>query len=210
MAAIAEKKHIVLSIDIGVKNLGWTIFASDNSFKTTAKQPFENISVTFNIFNITNAVSANASIVTERCNAVSQFMKQINNNFIIDYVVIERQVPSNIKAMELMYAITTAAHCYTETPNDVIIFDPKLKFQMLNIDYDTENKHHKRQSIVMCRTMLITLAECKVEAFDQFDKQDDVSDSFNQAFEWLCENRKLAYTLKEMRSTVTPALKILN
>ena len=205
-----EKRHVIVSIDIGVKNLGWSIFASAQSFKTTLKQPLEQLSITFGIFNITETVRADQSIVTERCKAVKTFMQHIANNFVIDYVIIERQVVTNTKAMELMYAITMAAHCYTDNSNDVIIFDPKLKFTLLKLEYNTQNKYHKKQSIAMCRTMLCEVAEQKVEDFDKFEKKDDVADSFNQAFEWMCTKNMIDYNLTTMRNNVMKVVEMFN
>ena len=193
-------QHAIVSIDVGIKNLGWTIFASPNTFKDgEIVTKIDELHVNFGVHGIDSQANANNSIVIERCKHVKKFFQHIANSFKIDYVIIERQVNANERAMELMYAITTAAQCYTDEFEDVIIFDPKLKFNLLKIPYDTKNKAHKRLSIEICRSVLQAITEDKVEDFDKFPKKDDVADSFNQAFEWMCHKKMINYTLNDIK-----------
>jgi hypothetical protein len=192
--------HVIVSIDVGIKNLGWTILASPNSFKNSEMvTEIEQLQVNFGVYGIDPQADKDNSIVTERCKHVKRFFQHIANNFKIDYVIIERQVNANERAMELMYAITTAAQCYTDEFEDVIIFDPKLKFNLLKIPYDTKNKAHKRLSIEICRSILQAITEDKVLDFDKFLKKDDVADSFNQAFEWMCHKKMVNFTLTNIK-----------
>lgn len=195
-------KHITLSIDIGVKNLGWTLFASSNSFIETEDKAIniQDIGVTFGIYNITESVDRKDNVVVERSKAVMSFFKKIAKSFIIDYVIIERQVPTNEVAMELMYCITTAAQFYVTSSDNIIIFDPKLKFTMLGLAYDTKNKAHKRLSIEICRSIIINIVHDKLHEYDHYDKRDDIADSFNQGIEWLCVNKKITYSLHDIKA----------
>lgn len=198
--ALHELQHVIVSIDVGIKNLGWTIFASPNSFKDgEIVTEIEQLQVNFGVYGIDPQANKDNSIVTERCKHVKRFFQHIANSFKIDYVIIERQVNANERAMELMYAITTAAQCYTDEFEDVIIFAPALKFNLLKMPYDTKNKAHKKLSIEICRSVLQAITEDKVEDFDKFPKKDDVADSFNQAFEWMCHKKLVNFTLSDIK-----------
>ena len=197
------KQHALLSIDIGVKNLGWTIFSSKDTLTNGLQRPHQSLGIAFGIYNITDNTSNLDSVVADRCVAVSRFFKRIVDNFVLDICVIERQVPSNTKAMELMYAITSAALCYLPNPNNLIIFDPKLKFQWLGLSYNTVNKAHKYQSIEMCKALLIDLTnEKQVEEFDKHPKRDDIADSFNQGLDYLAKEGLIDISLKNIRQMI--------
>ena len=67
---------------------------------------------------------------------------------------------------------------------NVVIFDPKLKFEAIGQTYNTKNKAHKKQSILNMRTLMDlfdndSFPELK-KSLDDKKKQDDVADSFNQ------------------------------
>lgn len=199
-----ERQHLVLSIDIGIKNLGWTMISSSHSFVENNLQNYEDLSMGFGIYNITNNLTNEASLVADRCMVVNKFFKDITAKFIIDYCIIERQVNTNTIAMELMYAITSTALCYLEKPSNLIIYDPKLKFKDLNITYNTKNKEHKKQSITYCKALLIELTnEELVEKFDTNKKQDDMADSFIQCLVWLAKNEKINLSTKNIRDMIS-------
>jgi len=197
------KQHALLSIDIGVKNLGWTIFSSNEPLTNGLQRSHNSIGIAFGIYNITDNTSNLDSVVADRCVAVAKFFKRIVDNFILDLCVVERQVPSNTKAMELMYAITSAALCYLSEPSNLIIFDPKLKFQWLGLSYNTTNKAHKYQSIEMCKSLLIELTnEKQVIEFDKHPKRDDIADSFNQGIDCLAKEGLIDISLKNIRQMI--------
>lgn len=195
--------HAVVSIDIGRVNLGWTIFASEKSFKKGEAKNISDISITFGIFNITERLKDN-KLVKERCRIIHDFWKRIASNFTVDYVIIEKQVNINTIAMELMYSICTAAQFLTESADDVIMFDPKLKFTWLGLAYTRENKAHKAQSVNICRSILVNTVEDEslIDKFDKFEKKDDIADSFNQAFDWLIYQDKINYTFADIRKNL--------
>ena len=207
------KQHILLSIDIGVKNLGWTIFSSDTPFRNGLQRPHQSMGIAFGIYNITNNTSNLDSVVSDRCVAVAKFFKRIIDSFVLDICIVERQVPTNTKAMELMYSITSIALCYLSDPSDLIIFDPKLKFQWLGLSYNTANKAHKVQSIEMCRALLIELTTAsqhscevpndkQVTEFDKHPKRDDIADSFNQGLDYLAKQGLIDIGLKNIRQMI--------
>ena len=155
----------ILSIDIGIKNLGWAYF-NDGALK-------------FGIFVIDDG-KKQKSVVIHRCRRVNEFFDSFADKQ-IDHIVIERQVITNTSAMELMYAITMKAM----TIADVFIFDPKLKFTYYHEPYDTKNKAHKRLSIEKAHRYLSAHHEDLLYEFEDYDKLDDISDAINQGLTYM-------------------------
>lgn len=169
-----------LSIDIGIHNLGYAI-GLQNSAAILHKQRNEVEAATiattlysFGLFDIDDKIKKSANIVMERVRLVSMFLKQIFKNLPITIVIIERQVNTNVMAMELMYCV--ASCCYQYCRN-IIIFDPKLKFTKLKIPYETKNKAHKKLSIKIIRNYISNYYEDLLERFVSYDKLDDISDA---------------------------------
>jgi hypothetical protein len=104
-----------------------------------------------------------------------------------DYVVIERQTQNNTVAMELMYALTSLALFFTD---NIIIFDPKLKFTAINEEYNTKNLQHKKKSVSMASSFLADYPQA-LEIFNRLEKKDDVSDALNQGLIQLALMKKI-------------------
>ena len=184
-------KHCIVSIDLGIKNLGYSLI----SYTKFGKLSFDDIKIDFGIFNIAEILNKKENIVVGRCNALHDFFCDVvEKGYEIDFVIIERQVSRNTMAMELMYATTAIAlfHC-----QDIIIFDPKNKFNKLNIEYSTESKKHKKQSSNYARNLIRKKYEEHLSKFDSYEKKDDISDSLNQCFVWMIENGMLKVTKDE-------------
>ena len=166
-----------LSIDIGIKNLGYAIYDAD----------FNDLE--FGMFNIAEAVDAhmkkNTEVVIERCRVIKDFFKYLNVEA-FDGVIIERQVNKNIMAMGLMYAIANEALNYT---SNVIIFAPLLKFKTFGIKYSTKGKEHKKLSVNIALNLLQTHFPELVDVFKAFKKKDDIADALNQLFTVLYQEK---------------------
>ena len=155
-----------LSIDIGIKNLGYAIYDADYN------------DLEFGMFNIEAHMNKNIEVVTERCRVIKQFFNHLNVES-FDAIIIERQVNKNITAMSLMYAIANEALNYT---SNVIIFAPLLKFKTFGIKYSTKSKEHKKLSVNIALNLLQTHFPDLVDIFKAFKKKDDIADSINQLF----------------------------
>ena len=139
------------------------------------------------------------------------FAGKINEKTQIFGAIVERQVNRNEVAMELMYSVVTILSQYTE---NIVIFDPKLKFSSIGQQYVTKNKAHKKQSI---QNMYKMLATNKSESFtnlktviDTENKRDDIADSFNQLIIQMHLWNMLRETLtdiKQIYNQETPAKK---
>lgn len=175
----------ILSIDIGIKNLGYTVI--------TYKEPvytLEDIDIMFGVCNISDNVGGSSNVIASRCSALFEFFSELMYKHNITRIIIEKQVPTNVKAMELMYAIygmATILLCTTD-PNVLVIYDPKLKFTTLHVPYNTKNKAHKRQSIAYATKLFDTVFKEGKQKFAKHQKKDDISDALNQAIIWMVDN----------------------
>lgn len=177
-------KRCIISIDLGIKNLGYSVI----SYSKIGKLNFSDIKINFGIYDISKNIPKKVNVVNGRCAALFKFFADTIENFTVDTVIIERQVSRNTMAMELMYATTAIAMFYCD---DVVIFDPKNKFNKLNIEYSTESKKHKKQSSSYARNLIESEFSDMLNEFDSYSKKDDISDSLNQCFVWMIENEFL-------------------
>lgn len=165
----------ILSIDIGEKNLGWTIAYTKNEITTLDIKDLEFDSGVFDY-----KMKRGLEVVKSRVSSLTEFFRRFDLRN-LKLAIIERQVPGNHVACELMYAVTAILYQYTE---NIIIFDPKLKFSHIGQIYDTKNKKHKKQSILNMNRMLATSLSSSFSKLksilDAAEKKDDIADSFNQ------------------------------
>lgn len=200
-----SKRNAFLSIDIGVHNLGFTLLIEKSHEQTNNLETLtfaENYELAFNIFDITEFAKKHypkQQIVEQRCLSIKFFFEDLSKSFNLQLVLIERQVPSNTIAMELMYAIFSNALNYCSPVSskesglcqNVINFDPKNKFLLIHETYDTKNKHHKKQSISYAKAFLKNNYPELLTKFNTFEKQDDIADSLNQLLVYLASNSSL-------------------
>ncbi len=157
-----------LSIDIGIRHLGYSILTNEG--------------LIFDIFDIEDTYNRDPklkklnSIPVQRAYVLDQFLTDIIEKYSIERIIVERQVQTNIVAMEIMYSIISL--CITKIPLDaLIIYDPKKKFTDLHLKYSTKNKEHKKLSINVCREKLAQLYPSLLPSFDKHKKKDDIADS---------------------------------
>lgn len=183
--------HCVLSIDLGIENLGYTVLRYYPGIISLERSNIE-----FGIWCCTEKIKGRESVVVSRCRRLNEFFKAVGSLHVIDHVIIERQVSKNTMAMELMYATVAIAQNYT---NSIHIFDPKEKFVTLRVSYSTNNKAHKKQSIRYAYNIINKWWNDKLVQFETHKKKDDIADSLNQALVWLASNNMLNETLEDIR-----------
>ena len=160
-----------LSIDIGIKNLGFVIYYQNGSEATTFDFGLYNIND--DIKDITNYKT---NVITERCKAVKHFFQSLKFKS-YEAIIIERQVVNNSIACYLMYGIATESLNYT---NNVIIFTPAEKFKTFGISYNTKSKAHKQLSITLASNLITKHFPEMIHKFNTFEKKDDIADAINQ------------------------------
>ena len=154
------------------KNLGKDV-AKDVVKKDSSKNLGRDVSK-----NVVKKGAKSKDVVTYRCTRIKEFFDKILSEYkVLKYVVIERQVPRNTVAMNLMYGINAYAQIYTD---NIFIFDPKMKFTKLGVSYNTQNKAHKILSIDMAKKIMNSIFPNYSKEIDTYEKQDDIADSFNQ------------------------------
>ena len=157
-----------LSIDIGIRHLGYSILTNEG--------------LLFDIFDIESTYTKDPklkklnSVPVQRAYVLNQFLSEIIDKYAIEQIIIERQVQTNTVAMEIMYSIISL--CITKIPlESLIIYDPKKKFTDLHLKYSTKNKEHKKLSVSVCREKLERLYPYLIASFDGHKKKDDIADS---------------------------------
>lgn len=182
----------ILSIDLGVDNLGYAVVSYNKHPMNKGiheKIAFEDIDLEYGLYNIDAHVKKTHDVVLGRCTALQTFFNNIALKYVsIDAIIIERQVATNTCAMELMYAAASQALILTD---NVVIFDPKLKFTKINVDYETKNKAHKRLSIQFAKQLLTNKFPENINLLDNSKKKDDMADAINQLFIWMIDNQVL-------------------
>ena len=178
------KASAILSIDIGIHNLGWCVMETamvDDHCDTEA-----NIYLDFGLYDI-DEDNKNKDTVLYRTAKVHEFVKQIFDIYNVSTVIVERQVNVNTMAMELMYSLVASIYSYTR---DIIIFDPKLKFTTLSLKYDTKNKQHKKLSVCVVYGYLRHKYPEHVNKFMSYTKRDDISDAVLMLLVYVYKNNK--------------------
>ena len=177
----------ILSIDIGTKNLGYTLitFEQDKVFSP------EDLQIRFGIETVDRKDGTSCpsrkdtkkDVIVRRHISIQEFFENIGN---VQTVVIEKQVPQNEVAMCLMYMLFEKA-CSIVGVDNVYLFDPKQKFLSLSLNYNTNSKHHKKQSIQFAYNFLRNTGKDNLlKEFVSFHKKDDIADSLNQGLVWMC------------------------
>ena len=191
----------VLSVDVGFVNFGYTLFVSENSFINMSKESYKNLKVTFDTINLTQFMNPKASEVAELCKAIKLVFQKFANVVNIEYLIIEQQNIKNPGAMCAMYSIVSIAQTLGISSDRTIVLCPKLKFRYVGLDCPSEYHDRKNLSVQMFKNLLTVIDPEDVlrAKFDVHNKQDDIADSFNQAFTWLVHEKKLKFNLTVMK-----------
>ena len=161
-----SKSETILSIDIGKKNLGFTIY-NENEF-------------TFGIFDITKKLKQKKlnENIEGRNQILIKWLKQQRKKYNITKIVVEKQVIKNVVAMCIQSCIITFALMYKL---EITTFDPKNKFKLTGDQYDSKRKEHKKLAIKYAINTINYINPSLIEIFNQYEKQDDISDSIVMA-----------------------------
>ena len=160
-----ETNECILSIDIGIHNIGYAVYDINTK------------EITFGLYDTDKKLTSadkKANVVVTRTKYIHMFISDMFAKYNIKKVIIERQVNNNTMAMEFMYLITSAVYSYCE---NIIIFDPKLKFTTLGLTYNTKNKAHKKLSIQIVKGYITKYYPHLLDTFNENSKQDDISDA---------------------------------
>lgn len=163
---IISKSETILSIDIGKKNLGFTIY-NENIFK-------------FGLFNITQKIKEKKlnENIEGRNQVLIKWLNSQRKKYNITKIVVEKQVIKNVVAMCIESCILTFALMYKL---EFLVFDPKNKFTFTEDRYDAKKKEHKKLAIKYAINTIKNIDESLLEIFNQYEKKDDISDSIVMA-----------------------------
>ena len=161
-----SKPETILSIDIGKKNLGFTIY-NGNEF-------------TFGIFDITQKLKQKKlnENIEGRNIVLIKWLNHQRKKYNITKIVVEKQVIKNVVAMCIQSCIITFALMYKL---EITTFDPKNKFKLTGDQYDSKKKEHKKLAIEYAINTINYINPSLIDIFNQYEKQDDISDSIVMA-----------------------------
>ena len=73
--------HAILSLDLGIKNIGYTII----SYSKFGKLSFADLNIKFGIYDISENIPKGCNIVNGRCSALHSFFNDIIESYNIDF-----------------------------------------------------------------------------------------------------------------------------
>lgn len=169
----------ILSIDIGKKNLGYTIYRNLNKHSKESSNENENI-FKFGLFNITQKIKQKKlnENIEGRNQVLIRWLNRQRKKYNITKIVVEKQVINNVVAMCIESCILTFALMYKL---EFLVFDPKNKFTFTGDQYNSKKKEHKKLAIKYAINTIKNIDESLLEIFNQYEKQDDISDSIVMA-----------------------------
>jgi Holliday junction resolvasome RuvABC endonuclease subunit len=151
----------IVSVDIGHQYLAYALLESEGN------------ELTYGIYSFRGGTSC-----INRCECVVEFLRNMQP----DYLIIEKQIGLNVKAIELQYALAAAG----SISGAVIEIQPAWhKFEVLNEICITRGKAHKALSVKMALEWLIQVTEAgeiidiSETPLSQYEKQDDIADAIN-------------------------------
>lgn len=172
-----------IAVDIGVKHFAYAIF---EDFNRTMSQNSTGI-IDFDIIELNKN---NNDLIND---LIEWFERQ---NFCVKCVIIEQQVKNNVKALIIQNIIMTIC---TLKGIDYYVFNPKLKFKLMNESMKLNYKERKQKSIdyIVMYFNKYNLIDLKLK-FMRFIKKDDVADALNMGLMYLygLESKKIIEVYK--------------
>jgi hypothetical protein len=161
----------ILSIDIGHQYLAYALYEESQFFLATEPPQYHGSfdpRITYGIFRFTG------TDCVHRCQSIVEFLSGVS----FDHIIIEKQVGFNAKAMQVQYALVSAASLFSAS---IEIQSAITKFQVLNQPCDTRGKAHK---LLSSQLALNWLAETFVSdhsemRLSEYQKKDDIADAIN-------------------------------
>jgi hypothetical protein len=151
-----ERKAVAMSVDLGVKNLAFSLFDEDGEL------------VDFDLIN----TGIGQKTAVERCKWVKNFVSEYPD---CKKLVIEKQLPVNVVCFALMYTFVSVFLC--REGGEVVVTPPWVKFGKLGMKMDTQKKAHKKET---AEKVLEYLNDEQKEKFRRFWKKDDIADCILQ------------------------------
>jgi hypothetical protein len=166
-----------LSIDVGRRNLGFSILNKDNfNFKFGIYDLSERIFLTNELMK--RKQKPNKKTLSFIIKSLNEFLDIIVKKYNINVLIIEKQVRRNTMALNIMWVIIE----YGLLKNwRVIIFNARDKFKYEVINYDSKHKEHKKICVRYAKNILkFNCIDPKV--IDDYRKKDDISDAICMLF----------------------------
>ena len=154
-----------IAVDIGVKHFAYAVINNNDNNNNIAD------------FNIIELNKNNNDLIND-------LIEWFNNFENVKCVIIEQQVKNNVKALIIQNIIMTI--CILKSI-DYYVFNPKLKFKLMNESIKLNYKERKQKSIdyIIMYFNKYNLIDLKLK-FMRFIKKDDIADALNMGLMYLC------------------------
>lgn len=162
-----------IAVDIGMKHFAYAVFEDFN----TEQSSFNPRVIDFNIIELKN------DLINDLIEWFNNFENPLGSEVFVKTVIIEQQVKNNIKALIIQNIIMTICKL---KGIDYYVFNPKLKFKLMNESIKLNYKERKQKSIdyVLMYFNKYNLIDLKLK-FMRFIKKDDVADALNMGLMYL-------------------------
>lgn len=169
-----------IAVDIGVKHFAYAVFEKINDIKVEI--------INFDIIEL----NKNNNVL------INDLIEWFNTFENIKTVIIEQQVKNNVKALIIQNIIMTICKL---KGIDYYVFNPKLKFKLMNENMKLNYKERKQKSIdyVLMYFNKYDLIDLKLK-FMRFIKKDDVADALNMGLMYLydLDSKKIIEVYKSL------------
>jgi hypothetical protein len=163
-----------LSIDVGCRNLGYSIISS-------------NFDITFGIYDLSKREyvepkqkqTKNKKCINYIIVSINNFLNDLFNKYHINTLIIEKQVKRNIRALNVMWIIIE--YCLINNCR-IILFNAGDKFKYEpGLKYDSKHKEHKKICVRYAKN-IFNYFGIDIKLIDEYRKKDDISDSICMLF----------------------------
>lgn len=161
---------VVLSIDVGTKNMGLAVVSINNSKADILEVGSHDL-------------RSGKDVITSRVDSVFALLKPRIDFYKVDKIYVEKQTPKNTVAMCIMYIICSFA---TSQGIPFVAFDPKCKFGVCDhLSLVGEYSKRKKLSVIYAQRIMQYLPSDSIQriAWEQSNgsKRDDMADALVQA-----------------------------
>ena len=188
-----NRESIILKSKTKNKSLNWNLIINNlitfmDTLPIQISAPIDNTTennVSENNTTDNDTSENDTSELDKPCISKLVIERQMNiapNNLMIQSAVMTYWI-SKTKTNEIARNIT-----HDSKDDNLIIFDPRLKFKYTEVEYDSKKKEHKRLSIRFALKLLMKWFPNRVNDFQMFGKKDDIADAIVMAFmnaDWL-------------------------
>jgi len=166
---------IYLSIDIGIKNMGYLIYDTDLSHI-----------IKWDIIMLCETNASKVDMITLGKTINTKF-KEIFSPYKIDYVIIENQIGFNAIRMKSVQSMVTMYFIHNNIDN-IRYWNASNKLKDYGLPKKTTYAQRKKESINITKSQITELYPEHIDFFMSHKKKDDLADAYLQYVSYIKNN----------------------